>query len=93
METATKIRKRKKNLSSCVYVLHRTSYQEISRPRSAVMAKKCAKKCNARAENFVVLVINFLTFLLPSLKLPILSQKMRAAPARQCSEFNKASFF
>ena len=43
-------RKRKKNSSSCVYVLHKTSRQDISRPSRAVTAKKCTKKCNARAE-------------------------------------------
>ena len=48
--TAPKFRKRKKNSSSCVYVLHKTSHQEISRPSRAVTAKKCTKKCNARAE-------------------------------------------
>ena len=32
LETAPKLRKRKKNSSSCVYVLHKTCRQEISRP-------------------------------------------------------------
>ena len=50
METAPKFRKRKKNSSSCVYVLHKTSHQEISRPSRAVTAKKCTKKCNGKAE-------------------------------------------
>ena len=50
LETAPKFRKRKKNSSSCVYVLHKTSHQEISRPSRAVTVKKCTKKCNARAE-------------------------------------------
>ena len=40
-----------------------TSHQEISRPRRAVTAKKCIKKCNARAE----LLFTFLTFSLLSL--------------------------
>ena len=42
-------RKRKKNSSSCVFVRHKTSHQEIPRPRRAVTTKKCTKKCNARA--------------------------------------------
>ena len=50
IRSAPKFRKKKKNSSSCVYVLHKTSHQEISRPSRAVMAKKCTKKCNARAE-------------------------------------------
>ena len=49
LETAPKFTKRKKNLSS-VSVLHETCHQEISRPSRAVTAKKCTKKCNARAE-------------------------------------------
>ena len=44
-ETAAKFRKRKKNpSSSCVYVLPKTSYQEISRRGRAVAAKKCTKR-------------------------------------------------
>ena len=39
---------RKLNLSSCVYVLKKTWLSEILR-RSAVKAKKCTKKCAARA--------------------------------------------
>ena len=35
---------------SCVYVLHKTSHPKLSRPSRAVTAKKCSKKCNARAE-------------------------------------------
>ena len=50
LETAPKFRKRKKNSSSCVYVLHKTSHQEITRPSRAVTAKKCTKKCNTRVE-------------------------------------------
>ena len=50
LETVPKFRKRKKNLPSCVYVLHKTPHQEISRPSRAVTAKKCVKKCKARAE-------------------------------------------
>ena len=48
--TAPKFRKRNKNSSSCVYVLQKTSHQEISRPSRAVTANKCTKKYNARAE-------------------------------------------
>ena len=48
LEPAPKLRK--KNSSSCVYVLHKTSHQEISRPSRTVTAKICTKKCNARAE-------------------------------------------
>ena len=33
-------------------VLHKTSYQNISRRSRAVTVKKCIKKCNARAELF-----------------------------------------
>ena len=50
LETAPKFRKRKENLSSCIYVLHKMSYQEILSPNQAVTAKKCTKKCNVRAE-------------------------------------------
>ena len=50
LETAHKFRKRKKNSSSCVYVLHKTPHREISCPSRAVTAKKCTKKCDARAE-------------------------------------------
>ena len=39
LETAPKFRKRKKNSSSCVYDLHKTCHQEISRPSCAVTAK------------------------------------------------------
>ena len=66
METAPKFRKRKKNSSLCIYILHKTSHQEISSPRLAVTAMKCTKKCNARAK-FVVLVIKPIAFWL---KLP-----------------------
>ena len=50
LETTPKFTKRKKNSSSRVYVLHKTSHQEISRPSRAVTATKCTKKCDARAE-------------------------------------------
>ena len=50
LETSPKFKKRKNISSSCVYVLLKTSHQEISRPSRAVTAKKCTKKCNAREE-------------------------------------------
>ena len=77
LETTPKFKKRKKNASSCVYVLHKTSHQEISRRSRAVMAKKCTIKCNAHTELlfFLLSLVLFLTFSLPSpsslLKLPI----------------------
>ena len=52
LETAPNVRKRKKNLSSYVYVHHKRSHQEISRPGCAVTAKKCSKECNTPAELF-----------------------------------------
>ena len=45
METAPNFRNKKKKLSSLVYVLHK-----ISRRIRAVTAKKCTKKCDARAK-------------------------------------------
>ena len=62
LETTPKFRKRKKNSSSCVYVLHKTSHQEISRPSRAVTAKKCTQKCNARAELLFLLLSLLLLF-------------------------------
>ena len=50
LETVPEFRKRKKNSSSGIYVLHKTSHQEISRASRAVTAKKFTNKCNARAE-------------------------------------------
>ena len=89
LETAPKFSKRKKNSSSCVYVLHKTSHQEISRPSRAVTAKKCTKKCNARAELLfwlLSLLFLFLTFSLPSpsslLKLPIETRGREETPGR-----------
>ena len=58
MKSAPKFRKRKKNSLSCVYVLHKTSHQEISRPSHVMTANKYTKKCNACAE------LLFLLFLL-----------------------------
>ena len=51
--------KRKKNSSSCVYVLHKTSHQEISRPSRAVTTKKWTKKCNACADMLFCLFFFF----------------------------------
>ena len=61
LETAPKFRKRKKNWSSCVYVFHKISHQETSRPSRVVTAKKCTKKCNARAE-LLFWLLNLLLF-------------------------------
>ena len=61
LNSTSKFRKRKKNLSSCVYSLHKTSHQEISRPSRAVTATKGNKKCNARAE-LLFWLLNFLVF-------------------------------
>ena len=43
LETVPKFREGKKNSSSCVYILHKTSHQEISRPGRAVTAKNIAQ--------------------------------------------------
>ena len=82
LETAPKFRKRKK-ISLCVYVLHKTSHQEISRPSRAVTAKKCTKKCNAVAEVLFRLLslLPFLTFSLSTsslLKLPTVNANPQA---------------
>ena len=45
-------RKRKKNSSRYAYVLQEKARQDISRRSRPVMAKKCIKKCDARAEWF-----------------------------------------
>ena len=93
METGPKFRKRKKTSSSCVYVLHKTSYQEISRPSRAVTANKCTKKCNARAELlfWLLSLLLFLTFSLPSpsslLKLP--NGGPRGLPRRRGISFSR----
>ena len=50
LEATHNFRKRNEKSSWCVYVLHKASHREISRPSRAVTAKKCTKKCNARAE-------------------------------------------
>ena len=60
---------------SCVYVLNRTSHKRISRVSGKVTAKKCTKKCDARAKFFLLInpMLLFLTFPLPSsvVKLPM----------------------
>ena len=48
--TVTKFRGRKRSLQSCVYVLHKTSLEGISRRSRAVTTKKCTKKCAARTK-------------------------------------------
>ena len=45
-------RKREKNSSRYAYVLHEKARQGISCRSRAVIAKKCSKKYNARAEWF-----------------------------------------
>ena len=70
LETTPKFTKRKKNSSSCVYVLHKTSHQEISRPSRAVTATKCTKKCDARGELFLWLFLFCLRSLRRCYKLP-----------------------
>ena len=90
LETAPKFRKRKKNSSSCVYVLHKTS--KFSRPSRAVTAKKCIKKCNARAKLFffgylILSMLLFLTFSLPSslLKRSLSSDDGNENVTRKCN--------
>ena len=53
LETIPEFRKRIKNSSSYVYVVHKTSHQEISRPKygCAAMARKCTKKCATNLGN------------------------------------------
>ena len=67
-KTAPKFRKKKKNSSLCVHVFHKTCHQEMSRPSRAVTAKKCTKKCNARAELlfWLLSLLGFMTFSVPS---------------------------
>ena len=62
LETAPKFRKRKKTSSSCVYVLHKTYHQEISRPSRSVTAKKCIKRYNA-GKDLLFWLQNLLLFL------------------------------
>ena len=61
LETPSKFRKKKKNSSSCVYGLHKTSHQETSRPSRVVTAKKMYKKVKCRCR-VVVLVIKLIAF-------------------------------
>ena len=79
METASKFRKRKRNSSSCVYVLHKTSHKEISHPSRAVTAKKCTKSVmDVQNCCFGCYAHCFFDVLLPSpsslLKLPIITE-------------------
>ena len=68
--TAPNLERERKRLSSCVYVLDKTSHQEISRPEVVQWRQRDVPKCRV-AE----LLLLFLTFSLPSpsslLKLPI----------------------
>ena len=59
--TALKFRKRKKSLSSCVYLRQNTSQKEISRSDRAVTIEKCTKKCAARKKMLFAL-LNLLLF-------------------------------
>ena len=70
MRSILKFGQRNKNSSSLVYILPGVEL-DIFTPSRAVMAKKCTKKRDARAEFFLLLLFNklidFLTFWLPSL--------------------------
>ena len=50
IRTALKFRKRKKNSSLGVYVLHKTWNKAFSRPSLVVTTKKCSKTCHAHAK-------------------------------------------
>ena len=52
LETESKYKSRKKTWSCCVYHLHKTSREGISRRSRAVTAKKCTKKLAARSKLF-----------------------------------------
>ena len=52
LETESKYKSRKKTWSFCVYHLHKTSREGISRRSRAVTAKKCTKKLAARSKLF-----------------------------------------
>ena len=60
--TAPKFRKRKKNSSSLVYVFHKTWNYAFSRRSRAEKAKKCTKKCDARANVLAVCLTSLLLF-------------------------------
>ena len=52
LETESKYKSRKKTWSFCIYHLHNTSREGISRRSRAVTAKKCTKKLAARSKLF-----------------------------------------
>ena len=52
LETESKYKSRKKTWSFCVYHLHKTPREGISRRSRAVTAKKCTKKLAARSKLF-----------------------------------------
>ena len=52
LETESKYKSRKKTWSCCVYHLHKTPRDGISRRGRAVTAKKCTKKLAARSKYF-----------------------------------------
>ena len=62
LETAPKSRKKKKNSPSCVYVLHATFHQEISRLIRAVTVKNVPKSV---MHVLVIKPVAFWKFLLP----------------------------
>ena len=69
MATPLKFKKRKKLLSSLVYVLHKTWNWAFSSRSRVVTAKKCTKKRDARA-NLLFCLINLLLSPSSMLKLP-----------------------
>ena len=76
MKKKPMIESRKRNSSTCVYVLNRTSHKGISRGSGKVTAKKCTKKCDTCVKFFFFLLnpmLLFPRFPLPSsvLKLPM----------------------
>ena len=74
------LQRERKNKSSCVYVLHKISHQETSRPSRVVTAKNCTKKykCTYRLVALVIKPFAFLKFSVPSpsslLKLPNMTE-------------------
>ena len=51
LRTLSRFKKRKENLSLCIYVIHKTSHWEVSRrSRTVKHSKECTKKRDARAE-------------------------------------------
>ena len=80
--TTIKFRGRKRNSQSCVYVRHETSLEGISSRSRAVTAKKCTKKCAARAKLLFCFSkpIASLTFSLPSSDLKVAILKRKRSP-------------